>query len=231
MALNYYENANTQNEQGVMLRVEAKPWERVNIVSYVDFFADYWPRYGMTTSSNGQEFMLEGKFEMPHSNLFSLRYQMKRKAANDVILPLHRIKAQWTFTGIDNFKLQSTASAQIVSGRTPGFALSQLAQASLFHNRALRLSVVGAYFNAPDYFTRVYIYEPSLWNSSASYSYYGHGLRIATSLSYTFPNSHWTIEAKYSLTHMLDRQIISSGYQEILSASKNDLSVQIRMEY
>ena len=225
------ENANTQNEQGVMLRVEAKPWERVNIVSYVDFFADYWPRYGMTTSSNGQEFMLEGKFEMPHSHLLSLRYQMKRKAANDVILPLHRIKAQWTFTGFEKCKLQSTASVHLSSGTNPGFAVSQLAQASIIRNRALRLSFVGAYFNAPDYFTRVYIYEPSLWNSSASYSYYGHGLRIATGISYTFPHSHWIIEAKYSLTHMLDRHTISSGHQEILSSNKNDISIQIRMEY
>jgi hypothetical protein len=175
--------------------------------------------------------MLEGKFEMPHSHLLSLRYQMKRKAANDVILPLHRIKAQLTFTGFEKCKLQSTASVHLSSGTNPGFAVSQLAQASILRNRALRLSFVGAYFNAPDYFSRVYIYEPSLWNSSASYSYYGHGLRIATGISYTFPHSHWIIEAKYSLTHMLDRHTISSGHQEILSSNKNDISIQIRMEY
>ena len=225
------ENANTQNERGVMLRMEARPWDRVSIISYVDFFSDYWPRYGMTASSSGQEFMLEGKFQMPHAHLLSLRYQMKRKAANDAILPLHRIKAQWTYTGISNCKLQSTASIHLATSASPGFALSQLAQASMLHNRALRLSLMGAYFNAPDYPTRVYIYEPSLWNSSASYSYYGHGLRIATSLSYTLPNSHWTIEAKYSLTHMLDSQTISSSLQEILSPNKNDISIQVRMEY
>lgn len=90
---------------------------------------------------------------------------------------------------------------------------------------------MAGYFHAPDYLTRIYIYEPSLWNSTSSTSYYGHGLRFATTIRYTFPRSHWMIEAKYALTHMLDRGSISSGLQEILSPTRQDISVQVRMTY
>jgi hypothetical protein len=70
-----------------------------------------------------------------------------------------------------------------------------------------------------------------MWNSTSSTSYYGHGFRFAATIRYTFPKSHWMVEAKYGITHMLDRDIISSGHQEILSATKQDISVQIKMEY
>lgn len=90
---------------------------------------------------------------------------------------------------------------------------------------------MAGYFNAPDYQTRIYIYEPALWNSSSSTSYYGHGLRLASTLRYTFPRSHWMIEAKYALAHMFDRSSISSGLQEITSPTRQDISLQVRMEY
>ena len=225
------ENSNVQNETGAMLRIEARPWNRLSLTAYADFFADYWPRYGMTTSSSGQELMAEGKFEVSNKHSLSVRYQMKRKAANDLILPRHRIKAQWTCLPSDKWKLQSTALVHMAPTKKPGFGFSQLVQGKMLKEDALRLGVMAGYFHAPDYLTRIYIYEPSLWNSTSSTSYYGHGIRLATTLRYTFPNSHWMIEAKYALTHMLDRNSISSGLQEILSPTRQDISVQVRMVY
>ena len=220
-----------QNESGAMLRIEARPWDRLSLTAYADFFADYWPRYGMTKSSNGQELMLEGKFEVSGKHSLSLRYQMKRKAANDLILPRHRVKAQWTCLPSGKWKLQSTALVHMAPTKEPGFGFSQLVQGRMLKEDALRLGLMTGYFHAPDYLTRIYIYEPSLWNSTSSTSYYGHGLRLATTIRYTFPRSHWMIEAKYALTHMLDRGSISSGLQEILSPTRQDISVQVRMTY
>ena len=225
------ENSRVQNESGAMLRIEARPWDRLSLIAYADFFADYWPRYGMTKSSNGQELMLEGKFEVSGKHSLSLRYQMKRKAANDLILPRHRVKAQWSCLPSGKWKLQSTALVHMAPTKEPGFGFSQLVQGRMLKEDALRLGLMAGYFHAPDYLTRIYIYEPSLWNSTSSTSYYGHGLRFATTIRYTFPRSHWMIEAKYALTHMLDRGSISSGLQEIPSPTRQDISVQVRMTY
>ena len=225
------ENSKVQNETGAMLRIEARPWDRLSLIGYADFFADYWPRYGMTSSSNGQELMLEGKFEVSGRNSISLRYQMKRKAANDLTLPHHRMRAQWTCLASEKWKLQSTALVHMAPTKKPGFGFGQLVQGKMLKDDALRLGVMAGYFNAPDYQTRIYIYEPSLWNSTSSTSYYGHGVRFATTIRYTFPCSHWMIETKYSLTHMLDRDSMSSGLQEILSPTRQDISVQVRMVY
>ena len=225
------ENSKVQNETGVMLRIEARPWDRLELTGYADFFADYWPRYGMTRSSNGQEIMAEGKFAASERNSISLRYQMKRKAANDLILPHHRIRVQWTCLALEKWKLQSTALLHMADTKKPGVGFGQLVQGRMLKEDALQMGVMAGYFHAPDYLTRVYIYEPALWNSTSSTSYYGHGLRFATTIRYTFPRSHWMIEAKYALTHMLDRNSISSGLQEIPAPTRQDISVQVRMEY
>lgn len=225
------ENSKVQNETGAMLRIEARPWERLTLVGYADFFADYWPRYGMTSSSNGQEIMIEGKMDASSRHSISIRYQMKRKAANDLTLPQHRIKAQWTFLPSTKWKLQSTATLNMATTKEPGFGFSQLVQGKMLKEDALRIAFMSGYFHAPDYMNRIYIYEPGLWNSSSSTSFYGHGIRLATTIRYTFPKSHWMIEAKYALTHMLDRESMSSGLQEILSPTRQDISVQVRMVY
>lgn len=225
------ENSRVQNETGAMLRIESRPWDRLSLVAYADFFADYWPRYGMTTSSNGQEMMVEGKYEATERHSLSLRYQMKRKAAYDLLVPHHRIRAQWTFMATGKWKLQSTAHAHLAPTKVPGFGFGQLVQGRMLKQDALRLGVLAGYFHAPDYQTRIYIYEPTLWNSSSSTSYYGHGIRFATTLRYTFPKTHWMVEAKYAITHMMDRSSISSGTQEILSPTRQDISIQVRMQY
>ncbi len=226
------EGSRVQNESGAMLRVEARPWQRLFVISYVDFFADYWPRYGMTTSSRGQEAMAEARWEATTRHTLSLRYKMKRKASGNIITPRHSLRAQWTYLSSTRWRLQSTATANIASGQTPGFAFSQLVQGKMLHRDALNVGLMAGYFRAPDYLTRVYIYEPSLWNStSSSTSYYGNGLRLMATLRYTFPGSHLMVEAKYALTHMLDGRHIASGSQEILSPTRQDVSVQARVTF
>ncbi len=226
------EGSRAQNETGGMLRVEARPWSRLALVSYVDFFSDYWPRYGMSMSSRGQELMAEARWDAATRHSLSLQYKMKRKADSDIIIPRHRLRAQWTYLPSTRWRLQSTAMINMASDQTPGFAFSQLVRGKMSPRDALNIGVMGAYFHAPDYLTRVYIYEPSLWNStSPSTSYYGHGLRLMAILRYTFPGSHWMVEAKYALTHMLDRNSIASNLQEILSPTRQDISVQVRMTY
>ena len=160
-----------------------------------------------------------------------MRYQMKRKAANDLILPHHRARAQWTFLPSAKWKMQSTAVVHMAPTKEPGFGLLQLIQGKMLKEDALRLGFMAGYFHAPDYQTRIYIYEPTLWNSSSSTSFYGHGFRLAGTIRYTFPKAHWMIEFKYSLTHMLDRESMSSGLQEIFSPTRQDISVQVRMMY
>lgn len=225
------ENSNVQNELGGMLSLEAQPFSRLTISAYADFFADYWPRYGMTKSSYGQELMAEAKWQMHSKHALSVRYQLKRKASNDQMTPHNKIRMQWSYLPRDGWKLQSTAYIHLASTYTPGYAISQMIQGQMLKGKALRAGIMMGYFHAPDYSTRVYIYEPSLWNSSTSTSFYGHGIRMAACIRYSIPALKLTLEAKYSVTHMFDRETISSGLQEILSPTRQDVSLQAKVNF
>ena len=222
------ENTNVQNETGVLVRIEAEPLSGWTIVSYADIFADYWPRYKMTRSSSGQEFMVQNTIQAGKNNTISLRYQLKRKEDSDHMQAHHRARLLWTLTPTDRWKLQATGSIHAVS-KSIGAAANLLGQGTWLKHKQLRTSLMLGYFNTPDYASKVYIYEPTLWNSIGSNTYSGHGLRIATTLRYTSKNKRWMIEAKYALTKMFDRKEISSGLETIYSDMKNDLSIQARM--
>lgn len=226
------ENSRVQNESGLLLRVDCRPIDRLAIIAWYDLFADTWPRYGMTTSSRGQELLLEACWEMAPKQTLTLRYQMKRKAYNDSIQPHHKLRAQWTYKPSDRWKWQTTAYLHLSSPSPSGFGVSQLLNANILPKSNLRVGLMTGFFYAPDYSTRVYIYEPSLWgNSSYPSAYYGEGVRTAVSARYTFPRGHWMAEVKYSFTQMLDRNTISSDNQEILSSARHDISMQLRLTY
>lgn len=230
------EGSDTRNETGVMLRVEATPWRNWTLTSYLDFFSDYWPRYQMTHSSNGQDFMIEARWQTGDKasakHGLSLRYNMKRKESSDVMIPHHRVRIQWTVEPGDRCKLQTTGNLHIASntGETGkvGFSISENIKAVLLRNKTMMLTVMGAYFDTPNYLTRVYVYEPALWNSISGTTYFGQGIRTVAGLRYTHHRGHWMIEGRYSLTKMFDRDYIASGEDMIPGNFKNDISLQVR---
>ncbi len=231
------ENSETRNETGVMFRVEATPWRNWTLTSYIDFFSDYWPRYHMTHSSNGQDFMIEARWQptsMTNSarHELSLRYNLKRKESSDIMIPHHRVRMQWTAEPSDRCKLQTTGNLHVATNtgetRKVGFSVSENIKTVMLRNRSMVLTVMGAYFNTPDYLTRVYVYEPALWNCISGTTYFGQGMRAVAGLRYTHPRGHWMVEGRYSLTKMFDRDYIASGEDMIPGNIKNDISIQIR---
>ena len=231
------EGSQTQNESGVMVRIEATPWQNWTLTTYLDLFADYWPRYQMTHSSHGQDLMLEALWHTSpdpatSTHTLGLRYQMKRREANDAMIPHHRIRFQWTLQPSHRYKLQTTANIHVAARgqktRNTGYAVSENLIATPLKDKSLRLALTAAYFDTPDYLTRVYVYEPAMWNSFSGTTYFGQGIRAAAVLRYTHPRGHWMIEARYGITKMLDRDNIATGEDMISASAKNDISIQIR---
>ena len=58
------ENSNAQNESGVLVHLQSEPLAGLQLTTYADFFHHPWPRYRMTRSSTGQEFMLQGTYSL-----------------------------------------------------------------------------------------------------------------------------------------------------------------------
>lgn len=219
------ENSRVQNESGGMLRLDATPRGRLNVVAYIDFFYNPWPRYSMTHSSQGQELMAQAEYQIKRNNTIGVRYQLKRKEESDQMRLHNRLRLQYTRMQGKWWRLQSTLLMHSVDAGGVGWALSQRVR---FKKEDGGLSALLTYFNSPNYATRLFQYEPLLTNMFRFPMYYGKGFRLATSAHYTFWKQRLTAEVLYSITRYTDRESQGSGMQLIDSPWKQDLSLQLR---
>ncbi len=219
------ENSSAQNESGAMIKLDARPLRFWTIMAYADFFHNPWPRYSMTHSSSGQDFLLLNEWSINTRHTLSLRYQLKRKESSDSMYTHNKLRLLYTFMPNGHLRLRSTISTHTVSHST-GVALSEAVRQTFTHG-----SIQGelAYVHSPSYDTRLYINAPQLRGTFSSTALYGHALRAVVTGSYSFLADRITIEARYAMLHYFDRSVQSSGMQAIDSAWKNDISVQVRI--
>lgn len=223
----FAENSTAQNESGVLLHLKAQPWDRWQIICYADFFHNPWPRYRMTRASTGQEMMVEVTHQLNKTHTLQVRYQLKRKEQADVMEPHHRTKLQWTIAPSERWKLQTTGWYHSVLGNN-GWSIQETAYCTL-QKPMLRFAVMAGYFCTDDYNSRIYLYEPALYSSISSGSYFGKGIHGVCTARWTSRNKHWMLEGKYALCKYFDRSEIGSALQTIFSSWKNDISLQLRV--
>ena len=142
--------------------------------------------------------------------------------------PHHRIKLRWAHTAADGrWSLRSDAFLHRVLQHT-GVGV----QESFRLDPSSHWRFVGtlAWFHTPNYLSRLYFYEPSLYESITSASYYGHGTHAAVTTRWS-PTDHWMLEMRYGTSRYFDRSQQGSGPQAILSPWRNDLSFQLRYRF
>lgn len=221
------ENSNAQNESGVLLHLQAEPLTGLQLTAYADFFHHPWPRYRMTHSSTGQEFMLQGIYAVSRQQTILARYQLKRKENGDLMEAHHRVKLQWTCEPSSHWRFQTTGAFHRVLNST-GLMFTQgvryaLAKPSLSFHGLL------GWFHTDNYLSRVYAQLPALYSSVSSASFFGHGIHTTLTCRWQSQNGRWMLEARYGLLRYFDRNEQGSGLQTIMSSWKNDLSFQLRM--
>jgi len=222
------ENSNAQNESGVLLHLQAEPMTGLQLTAYADFFHHPWPRYRMTHSSTGQEFMLQGTYIISRQHTILARYQLKRKETGDLMEPHHRVKLQWTCEPSNQWRFQTTGVFHGVLGST-GLMFTQGVRYTLAQP-SLSLHGLLGWFHTDNYLSRVYVQLPALYSSVSSASFFGHGVHATFTCRWQSKNGRWMLEARYSMLRYFDREEQGSGLQAIMSPWKNDLSFQLRMK-
>ena len=222
------ENSNAQNESGVLVHLQAEPLAGLQLTAYADFFHHPWPRYRMTHSSTGQEFMLQGVYTLSQQHTLLARYQLKRKENGDLMEPHHRVKLQWTCEPSTQWRLQTTGLFHSVLD-SKGFMLTQNVRLMLAKPQVTLNGQLG-YFHTDDYLSRIYIQSPALYSSISSASYYGHGMLGVLTCRWQSKSGKVMLEGRYSLLRYFDREEQGTGLQAILSPWKNDLSFQLRLK-
>lgn len=217
------ESGGVQNENGGMLRLEARPLDGVTLTAYADFFYNPWPRYGLTHSSKGWDMMAETTFDVSRSCILSLRYNAKKKENSSGSPVHHRLRLQWRATPSEAWHFTTSVLLHTLPG-SRGEALGQTIRFAPSSGQ-WRISISGLYFHTTSYDSRVYLNEPNLTSSAYIPSFSGHGMRATGVLQY-LPCNPLRLELKYGVTRYFDRETQGSSLQTIYSPVKNDVSLQ-----
>ena len=162
-----------------------------------------------------KDFTLEddGKVTLPYIQQ-KWRYQLNYSPVDELVL-------KTTVDVVYNTNKEQESSKGILIGQSVGYKFTKF---------PLQLDASMAWFNTDDYASRISMYEKGLLYMFSVPSFYGKGERYTLNAKYEW-GKHVVLQAKYALTHYRDREVISSGLEQINGNKKSDLYLQIRLKF
>ena len=237
------EGSSVQNESGFYIGLETNLLRYFKMMVYGDFF--YFPYKRYQLSKNGTS-GFDGVSQLSYSPSYQLdmfiRYRYKNKhkdftPTDGEKQTLPYIQQKWRYqlnyspadelmlkTNVDvvlNAHRNQQASQGILIGQSAGYKFQKL---------PLQLDASFAWFQTDDYASRISMYEKGLLYSFSIPSFYGKGERYTFHARYEL-NNYLIFQAKYALTHYRDREVISSGLEQIEGNIKSDLYLQVRLKF
>lgn len=238
----FSEGSNVQNEQGLYIGTEFRPFSKFAMTAYADFARFPWLKYNINAPSNAVDLYLLATYTFSRQSFLETRYKYKQKEKNIAwpdknnrsVLPYatHKFRLRYSLGLRDGWNFRTTADMALYKEKhfpaENGFMLSQ--NISYRGEGALTGDAYMAWFNADTYDARLYSYERNLLNTFYMPSFYGKGYRLAFSAKYAITHN-LSFSVKFGYTHYLNRHTIGSGTEQIDGNSRSDIFTYIRWRF
>jgi hypothetical protein len=234
----FTEGSSTNNETGMFLGTKILPVKFVTLSVYSDFYQSRWISYSTAGPSKGWDIFAQANFIFSQNFEFYIRFKNEEKeqkfTENEkyVNLPKRLQKSRFhiQYKPAETLTLKVRFEHALFKGpeKENGFVVFQDFQFSP-RKIPLNISTRLAYFNTKSYNSRIYAYENDLLYTFSIPAYYGKGFRVYMNLKYKISEKldFWM---KIANTSWNDREIISSGYNEIQGNNKTELKFQLRLK-
>lgn len=227
------------NEQGTYLGIQIKPSSSIKLNAYVDFFRFPWLKFRVYAPSQGQEWLARLSYQ-PQKNLHaSIQMKQERKMRNTAteeatsptytLVPIlkNQVQANLEFGVSPEFSFQSRILwNQVIldQANTQGWMLLQDIS---FKGEKWKITARMALFDTETFDNRLYAYEHNALGAFAIPAFSGKGSRQYLLVQYRI---HPKLNAylRISQTRYVDRDVISSGMQEISGPKQTDTVLVLR---
>ena len=228
------DGSRVQNERGVYLGTTFHPLAKVTVSMFGDFVKFPTPKYNTQEPSSAIDFYALSSYNFKRETFLEVRYKFKRKDKNTKypddkttnVLPYqtHKLRLRYLNTLGSGWYFRTTvdfANYQVLYFPNEfGYMISQ----NFGHRGNKKIHGDGflGYFNSDTYNARLYSYERNILSTFYMPSFYGEGMRFALSVRWNIKNS-LSVSVKASQTRYFNRDVISSGTEQINGNSRTDI--------
>ncbi|MBS1570410.1 MAG: helix-hairpin-helix domain-containing protein [Bacteroidetes bacterium] len=239
----FAESTNPWNERGLYTGIEVRPNRQWVFNAYFDQFTFPWLRYQTNAPSDGYEALGQLTWTPSRSVQLYVKARTQVKAMNTEeaavgVLPLVDTR-QNNFRFNASYKVSSgvtlrtrVESVDYQRGETPvehGFLIYQ----DVVHRPkrgAVEFTGRIMLFATDSYDARLYAFESDIPGVFSLPPIYGRGMKWYGMLRWTVVR-HLDIWARYGITMYTDRDVISSGLQQIAGPNQSDLKMELRYTF
>jgi hypothetical protein len=230
------ENSSVNNETGFYSGIRILPASRISLSAYSDWFGSEWITYTTAGPARGREYFVQADLKYSRRVYGYVRYKGKTKPERlksekyytDQIMRRDNLRFHMSFRPVGNFVFSTRFESAWHShtDREHGKLIYQeigYTPARPLISATARL----AWFSTDSYSSRIYAYESDLLYNFSTLAFSGEGIRAYLNIRCRFSDNldGWL---KLARTSYADRDVISSGYNEILGNSKTEVKIQVR---
>ena len=234
----FAEGSNINNESGLYFGTKILPVKFVTLSAYSDFFRSQWINYSTAAPSTGWDVLAQADFVLSGKTEFYIRFKNEEKEVKFiqderyVNLPEQTQKLRFHF----NYKYSEQIILKTRLEKVSYKGLEKENGIMIFQDIQygpikipLKISARVAWFSTDSYNSRVYAYENDLLYTFSIPAYFGKGFRTYLNLNYKI-TKNLDLWFKVANTSWNDRDLISSGYNEIQGNNKTELKFQLRLK-
>ena len=235
----FAEGSHPANEKGLCTGFVANLASKWTLTASVDQYKFGWLRYRVDAPSHGEEYSAELKWLASRTSEITFRFREAHKQLNSTENPYFNsiektnkrdLRLQLSIIPLPYLSLKSRIAYceyHDAKGTSNGYLVYQDVG---FRPEKSNFSLITrfALFDAPAYDSRIYAYENDVLYSFTSSSYYGIGSRFYFVAAWQM-GRHAEMWLKYSRTYYTDRQMISTGLDEITGNKRSEIKVQLRL--
>ncbi len=236
------ENSKNANENGIYLGTSIILNSKLTINAYSDIYKFPWLKYRVDAPSDGQEYLIQATYTPTRRTQMYLRFKQTTKSINyteNIYLNTiekytkQSIRFHIDYKLINNLSLKSRVEFSNYKTENSSTSMGYLIYQDLgysFQKIPLTIHTRYAIFSTDSYDERIYAYENDVLYAFSIPAYYYKGNRFYFLLKYKVMKN---IELwfRISQTWYANKNVVSSGLDEIEGNKKTEIKAQIRLKF
>ncbi len=241
------ENGSPSNESGTYISATFKPFHGLTLDTYYDLFRHSFLRFEIDGPSRGNDYFAQLTYRPSRRTETYVRFKNEVKEKNRRIGENEEAGASKELYNTDLKRLrwhfQHRVNSEITLKSRVAFSwfdsgTEEIEKGMMLYqdfnyapkNWPLTFATRFGLFDVASSDTRIYTYENDILYAFSVPGFQGKGSRFYLMTKYEL-NRHFSCWLRFAQTYYSDRDVISSGNEEILGNKRSDIKVQVRFKW